>query len=106
MPHISCERYYQCNLYIPKLINIYKPDSTAITYLRFLGGTWYGSYKHLQKKAKHNDNKNSNSNNNNNDNSNKKKVIIVIRRKMWWWPACGWRIETVLGKHMDSVCRP
>ena len=29
---------------------------TAITYLRFLGGTWYGSYKHFQKKAKHNNN--------------------------------------------------
>ena len=31
----------------------FKLEFTAMTYLRFVGGAWYRSYKHFQKKAKH-----------------------------------------------------
>ena len=40
------------------IITIFKLDFTDIRYLRFLGGTWYGSYKHFLKKAKHDNNNN------------------------------------------------
>ena len=32
------------------LQSYFKLDFTAITYRKFLGGTWYGSYKHFQKR--------------------------------------------------------
>ena len=55
--HIYIHIYIYINMYIHKHIdfipNIYnklqnfKLVFTAITYLMFLGGTWYGSYKHF-----------------------------------------------------------
>ena len=46
--------YIYIDMYlIPNTTN-FKRGFTDITYLRFLGETWYGSYKHFQKKAKRN----------------------------------------------------
>ena len=48
----------------------FKFDFTAFSYLRFLGATWYGSYKHLQKTKQSNNNNNNDNDNNNNTNNN------------------------------------
>ena len=52
-----------------------KLDFTDITYLRFLGGTYYGSYKQFQKEAKHNNN-----NINNNKTYQKTSLVKLVQK--------------------------